>query len=168
MAQLIVEEGTEPGRIYTMHGVVVIGRSDGCHVQVLDSAASAHHAELRPIPGGYEIRDLKTSNGTWVNDAQVRTARPLQGGDRIHIGRTRLLYVAELGLEAAAELAAEATAREADGRRARTRRDRRHEATPTRHRSAPTRFEGGAGGILLIAAAVAVLWALWRYLVQGG
>lgn len=151
MAQLIVEDGAEPGRIHRLHGSVVIGRRAGCTIQLLDTAASAHHAELREGTSGYHVIDLKTSNGTYVNGKILRQPHLLRGGDRIRIGRTVFLFVAEQALED-----------DAQGlpiRRPTTR------APHVDRRGALTSSEGGMGAILFVlAGTAAVLWVLWKLL----
>lgn len=51
------------------------------------------HAILEPVGGGdWCVRDLASSNGTFVNRERVWSDRPLRHGDEIRIGRTRIIF----------------------------------------------------------------------------
>ncbi len=71
------------------------GRDPGCDVRFdadLDATVSRSHAviEWRRVEGGpwkVQISDLLSSNGTFVNDREVRETTPLRHGDRIRFGR---------------------------------------------------------------------------------
>jgi len=70
--------------------VAVIGRAPECQI-VLDPAqyatVSRYHAEVRPISDAsepnWEIRDISTTNGTFVNGKQIKGAYQLKSGDII-------------------------------------------------------------------------------------
>ena len=70
--------------------VVRIGRGDGAIV-LADPSVSRRHAEIRPVDEGYELRDLGSSNGTWVGDERI-TARRLADGDRFRLGQAVLEF----------------------------------------------------------------------------
>ena len=53
--------------------------------------ASRHHATLVPTPGGTEIRDNRSINGTFVNGSRVETA-VLHEGDTVTIGNVDLVF----------------------------------------------------------------------------
>jgi len=66
--------------------VLRIGRSPDNGVVVADLGVSRRHAELRRLPGGeYEIADLGSHNGTFLNGRQV-TKATVTGADVIGIG----------------------------------------------------------------------------------
>ena len=67
---------------------VTIGRSDECDLVVADLHVSRKHAELiRTDDGTYEIRDLDSNNGTFVNGDAVEHT-PLTAGDVVSVGNT--------------------------------------------------------------------------------
>lgn len=51
-----------------------IGRADDCAVQLHDAAVSRRHAQLAPMGGRWQLRDLASGNGTWLDDVQVTEA----------------------------------------------------------------------------------------------
>jgi ABC-type multidrug transport system ATPase subunit/pSer/pThr/pTyr-binding forkhead associated (FHA) protein len=66
--------------------VLRIGRSDDNDVVVPDLRVSRHHAELRKSPGGaYEITDLDSHNGTFVNGQRMESS-VLTEADVIGVG----------------------------------------------------------------------------------
>jgi hypothetical protein len=70
-------------------GPWTIGRSDACRLVVGHRTVSRLHAELRPVPGGWEVRDLGSLNGTRVNGWRVVHAR-LHPGDELRLGDVRV------------------------------------------------------------------------------
>ncbi len=63
-----------------------IGRGATCDLVLPDEKASRTHAVIEEIDGEYQLRDLDSSNGTWLNGDQVFENQPLFLGDRIQIG----------------------------------------------------------------------------------
>lgn len=72
---------------------IAIGRSPACNV-VLDNdqLVSRRHALMRFNGAQYTIVDLGSSNGTYVNEVEIRQAAPLNDGDLIAIGEHELLF----------------------------------------------------------------------------
>ncbi|MEY2423227.1 MAG: hypothetical protein QOI95_3294 [Acidimicrobiaceae bacterium] len=72
---------------------VTIGRADTSDLAVpSDPELSRLHAILEPVGGDWCVRDLASSNGTFVNGERVWSDRPLRHGDEIRIGRTRIIF----------------------------------------------------------------------------
>ena len=71
---------------------IVVGRDPACDLVLAeDEEVSRRHAALRRLPdGGFEIDDLGSRNGTYVDGERVRGPRRLSGGERIEIGMTTL------------------------------------------------------------------------------
>ncbi|AKT41650.1 diguanylate cyclase [Chondromyces crocatus] len=63
------------------------GRSMQCDVPLDDDAVSRRHASVSWSGTGYLLRDLGSTNGTYVNDVAVKE-RVLRDGDQLKIGRT--------------------------------------------------------------------------------
>jgi len=66
-------------------GRIVLGRSSGCHLVLSDDTVSRRHAELRLVEGRWYVRDLGSSNGTWVNGRAVVEAE-VRSGDALQLG----------------------------------------------------------------------------------
>ena len=66
-------------------GQLVLGRSSSCHLVFADDTVSRRHAELRVIEGRWILRDLESSNGTYVNGRLVMEAE-VSAGDEIALG----------------------------------------------------------------------------------
>ncbi len=58
-----------------------------------DLGVSRQHAKIRRTRSGYEIIDLKSTNGTWVNQKKLfpDEPHPLKNGDIIHLGRLSMV-----------------------------------------------------------------------------
>src|SRR5688500_9268347 len=72
-------------------GVRTIGRAAGADFIVDAALVSRVHCRVTALPdGGLEVRDLDSTNGTFVNGQRIETAR-LTSGDRIQVGRVELV-----------------------------------------------------------------------------
>ncbi len=74
-------------------GSLKIGRATDNDIVIPDVLASRHHATLIPTPGGTEIVDNRSINGTFVNGTRVDTAL-LNDGDVVTIGNVDLVFTA--------------------------------------------------------------------------
>src|SRR5262249_15173725 len=63
----------------------VIGRADGCEIQLHAPSVSPVHFALVHVPGGLRLRDLQSATGTRVNGEPV-TLCMLREGDVISVG----------------------------------------------------------------------------------
>lgn len=76
-------------------GVRTIGRAVGADFIIDAALISRVHCRLTALPdGGLEIKDLESTNGTFVNGQRIEAAR-LSSGDRVRIGRVELVAVRE-------------------------------------------------------------------------
>lgn len=65
---------------YPINGTVVLGRASECELDFSYDRLSRRHAELKVHKGLLYVRDLSSSNGTFVNGKQVSQSR-LKNGD---------------------------------------------------------------------------------------
>ena len=75
---------------------VTIGRGTECAVTVDDTGLSRIHAAIRRREDGFEIIDLQSRNGTWVNGERIRGSKVLRHGDRIIVGVTVIVFLSEI------------------------------------------------------------------------
>ena len=74
-----------PGAIRTL------GRATGADFIVEAALVSRVHCRLTALPGGQlEVRDLESTNGTFVNGKRIDVAQ-LAAGDRLQVGRIELV-----------------------------------------------------------------------------
>mgnify|MGYP006272959303 CR=1 FL=1 len=90
---LTVLQGPEKGRRFELpdHEPQQLGRSAES-LPIRDQTISRRHAELTPDDGRWIIRDLRSSNGTFVNGSRVTEPRLLRPGDQIRVGLTLLSF----------------------------------------------------------------------------
>ena len=70
---------------------ITIGRSASNTVCIRDASVSREHCIVRVCDGHYEIEDLDSYNGTFVNGLRVKT-RALNDGDRIFVGEIQFIF----------------------------------------------------------------------------
>jgi predicted component of type VI protein secretion system len=71
-------------------GVNSIGRHDECQIRIRSSQVSRRHCELVPEGDALVVRDLGSSNGTFVNGKRVLGKQALKPGDVLTIGGVTL------------------------------------------------------------------------------
>ena len=72
-------------------GEAVIGRSRSAAVQIAESTVSRQHAVFVVEPGKVRLKDLGSSNGTYVNGKRVDGSIGLSDGDRVVVGEAELV-----------------------------------------------------------------------------
>jgi hypothetical protein len=89
--QMLALERVDGTRIALTDGLT-LGRSEECDLVVRDPRASRRHARIVSDDGGWVVEDSGSSNGTFIDGAQVRRAR-LARGQTLTIGDTPLRVV---------------------------------------------------------------------------
>jgi Mg-chelatase subunit ChlD len=94
---LAVTRGTRAGEVFELSGssALSIGRSRVNDIQINDVSVSAQHCRVRPEDGRFVLHDLKSTNGTLVNEKRVGR-HVLEEGDVITIGETAIQYRREM------------------------------------------------------------------------
>jgi EAL domain-containing protein (putative c-di-GMP-specific phosphodiesterase class I) len=80
----------------------VVGRGAGLDLTLPSPEISQRHAELVRTAEGLELRDLGSTNGTFVNRRRLAGAAPLADGDVVHFASVELRLVRERRSEAPA------------------------------------------------------------------
>lgn len=66
---------------------IVIGRDAAADIMISGEKVSRMHCAIRCWDGDYVIKDMKSRNGTYINDARVEAA-VIKFGDVIRVGQT--------------------------------------------------------------------------------
>ncbi len=100
-ACLVVIYGNDLGRKHSLESPsVTLGRSNKCDIQIDQESVSRAHSKITNAGRAVRIRDLGSTNGTYVNDELVEE-RTLADGDFIKIGRTIFKFLSGGNIERA-------------------------------------------------------------------
>jgi HD-GYP domain-containing protein (c-di-GMP phosphodiesterase class II)/pSer/pThr/pTyr-binding forkhead associated (FHA) protein len=92
MATIRVKTGPNKGKIYDIQDrPLTVGREENQIIQILDQGVSRAHAEIFRLGEMCFVRDLNSTNGTYVNDVKVGE-ESLKAGDEMLIGTTILVF----------------------------------------------------------------------------
>jgi hypothetical protein len=91
---LVVTEGPLTGTTLPLRsGGLLIGRNPECALVLDDDYASGRHCRIYPDPtnrGGWVVEDLGSTNGTFMGRDKLTSARPVEIGTTLRIGKTVL------------------------------------------------------------------------------
>ncbi len=92
---LLVVAGENAGKLFPLNKpVLMIGRSPNADIRINEKAVSHHHARLHIDNGVCTLRDLESTNGTFVNNELIASPVRLRGGDAVGVGSTTFTYLA--------------------------------------------------------------------------
>jgi FHA domain/Protein of unknown function (DUF3662) len=86
-------EGVPPDGVYAIEGTSRIGRSEESEILLLDPSVSRAHAVVEVDAGEAVVRDLGSTNGTYLNGRRIEAER-LHDGDELRLGNTRMRFEA--------------------------------------------------------------------------
>ena len=92
--RLVIERapGHDAGMIYDLDGDIVLGRGERAEIRLEDPFASSRHARVYEQGNIVVIEDLGSTNGTYLNEELLESARPLHPGDRVRIGDSEFTF----------------------------------------------------------------------------
>ena len=94
-ALLVVKRGPNAGaRLLLDRDTTTAGRHPEADIFLDDVTVSRRHAEFRRNDGEFEVVDVGSLNGTYVN-REPRNSQTLSTGDEIQIGKFRLVFLAD-------------------------------------------------------------------------
>jgi serine phosphatase RsbU (regulator of sigma subunit)/pSer/pThr/pTyr-binding forkhead associated (FHA) protein len=97
---LKVTKGASAGLVITLHPErTILGRHPSAQVLLDDGAVTRLHAEIVVDAGRYFVRDLKSRNGTEVNECRITQKTELVDGDEIRICGHSFLFLKQLDNE---------------------------------------------------------------------
>jgi signal transduction histidine kinase/pSer/pThr/pTyr-binding forkhead associated (FHA) protein len=99
---LLVLQGPDKGRRFELPDAQTLVGRDSRALPITDNTVSRRHAELIPTEdGNWILKDMSSSNGTYVNGTRVLRNLQLKAGDQIRVGRTLLVFGAQPGVSRA-------------------------------------------------------------------
>jgi pSer/pThr/pTyr-binding forkhead associated (FHA) protein len=93
---LVVRRGPGSGSRFALdRDVITIGRHPQSDIFLDDVTVSRRHAEVVRSAEGYEVRDVGSLNGTYLNRERLDSA-PMVNGDELQIGRFKLVFLSHV------------------------------------------------------------------------
>lgn len=89
--RLAIQLGERTWEVALPEGELTIGRQADNGLVLEDTKTSGHHARLEPTPQSYLLRDLGSTNRTWLGERAV-DEHLLRPGDTFRIGQARLSF----------------------------------------------------------------------------
>lgn len=92
-ARLIVLQGLNVGKeIPLPHSQFIIGRNASCHLRPHSGLVSKVHCAIVCQPHRIIVRDLRSRNGTYVNDEAVHGTRMISNGDVLRVANLQFRF----------------------------------------------------------------------------
>jgi pSer/pThr/pTyr-binding forkhead associated (FHA) protein len=87
------ESGLSPGTAFALKAKTSIGRHADCTIAIDEPFLSAFHAEVAARDGTWQVTDLDSTNGTFVEGSQVIGETDIWPGDVVQFGRIKMQLV---------------------------------------------------------------------------
>jgi pSer/pThr/pTyr-binding forkhead associated (FHA) protein len=98
--KLVVAHGPLQGRVVPLPPTVfLIGRGPRCHLRPHCRLVSKLHCAIARWAGKVVVRDLKSANGTFVNDCRVQGETRVNDGDTLKVGTLAFTFRIHTGDE---------------------------------------------------------------------
>lgn len=93
MPKLTVLLGRRTTQVYDIDKPVIrVGRDDEMDIIIDNPSVSRRQAEFRQEGEGWVVEDLGSSNGTFIDEQKITSARPVKVGDEIGVGKFTLVF----------------------------------------------------------------------------
>ena len=98
MPLLLIEKGRDRGKSFTIEaeGVCLVGREPVCQLRLHDPMTSRRHFRIQGDGTRYQIQDLGSSNGTYLNGKKVMEDF-IQVEDKVQVGETIISLLRDSG-----------------------------------------------------------------------
>ena len=90
--EVVAAMGYEPGTSFDLGEGATLGRSNGADIRVDDPFASSAHARIFTRGDFMYVEDMGSTNGTYLNGRELRSAERLKMADVIRIGDSEYRY----------------------------------------------------------------------------
>ena len=96
--KLIMASGTHEGELIPIRKFpFVIGRHKACHLHTASEFVSRRHCQIDRHDDKFQLVDLDSTNGTFLNGQAIQQEQDLSAGDRIAVGPLELVVDLETG-----------------------------------------------------------------------
>ncbi len=97
-AYLLIRDGRSWGQMHRLQpgATIPVGRVATDGIVVRDDRCSRVHCEFYLQGTDWYVRDLGSRNGTKLNGEKIAIARPVNTGDIVRIGHTKLMFTRDL------------------------------------------------------------------------
>src|SRR5438067_10064745 len=90
--RLLGTDGETEGKTWESTTLLRIGRMESLEIVMDDSSVSRRHAELRGSEQGWRLRDLGSTNGTYLNGTRLTSSEvPVRAHDIIRCGSVTMV-----------------------------------------------------------------------------
>lgn len=89
---VIRRQDASPTQIEWDKPSLTLGRDNANDIIIDHPLASRRHARLERDENGYVVRDLESTNGTYLNGDRIEGARPLRNQDRVWVADTEIIF----------------------------------------------------------------------------
>ncbi len=87
--------GSKPQEYSLAKDESTVGSDEGNALVLAERGVSRRHAVIRRRAGRYELADLNSTNGTFINGERVRLAITIKDGDELRFGPARFVFLDE-------------------------------------------------------------------------
>lgn len=101
--ELVVVEGKQQGAVIPIRSKFLVGREEDCQLRPNSELVSRHHCVFTIDDYTVRLRDLGSTNGTYVNEERTNGLVVLKSGDRVRIGK--LMFEVRIQMSAPAPAA---------------------------------------------------------------
>lgn len=94
-SRLVVLEspGEKTGETFFINSEAVLGRTADCDIIISDVSVSHKHARISKSRKGFNLEDLESKNGTFVNSRKINRPTLIRPGDLIKVGKTTFEFM---------------------------------------------------------------------------